>query len=635
LSNKKSLTAVVCCARLRRLAPFALLVVLLLAACDTEPATDVTYSAATLNARVGCQDTTGGSAYDAQWRFAYRRVGDSGWTTRPWHSYNCPANQGPHYLPGSPFSERVDSLESSRDYEYRLEIGSGGTYVQHHDADGTKNGTNYNSFTTLAHPTVNVTVASTIRDMFGLNTRTGFGGTNFDCWGGADNDCDVVKFTTVFLGARRLRDGIHPPWHTWQHDFLDDLSATTDVKLRMGISSLPHGYPFINEELALIDGADQHETRLRNLVESFESVNEPDHDGAKPLCDDGVDNDAWDQETYAINDQLIDRNGFDSDKDGVVEPNEPQPDPGCASTTDENEAVLGQQDTPKWPQRMRLYQQRLFERVNANPLFASKPVLGPNFAHGAEAQVGDLGQWVDYGTFHPYPGNSMPGDTQISPNLSSLRDICMQYVGGKPCYATETGYHTQIDGGGGGNKGVNAHVQAIYTPRLLMESWIRGIKGIDFFVLVEQSPDSGTCTGDSDGVLDEKDWGWYDCNWNANPVVDTMHNLTQAVGDGGCYCPSTYKAAVEQQPSDLHVVYARRDDGDLSIVLWRRVPNWSTSPTPHEVTVAPQDVRISLPDATTVTKYVPSSGSSGTSVPIQSGRVTVPLTGELVVLRVH
>jgi hypothetical protein len=606
---------VVCCARLKRLAPLGLLVVLLLAACDTEPATDVTYSAATLNARVGCEDTTGGAGYDAQWRFAYRRVGDSGWTARPWHSYNCPANQAPHYLPGSPFSERVESLESSRDYQYRLEIGSGGTFVQHHDADGTKNGTNYTGFTTLAHPTVNVTVASTIRDMFGINTRTGFDHTNFDCWQNADNDCDVVTFTTVFLGARRLRDGIHPPWHTWQHQFLDDLSVNTDVKLRMGISSLPDGYPFINEELALIDGADQHETRLRNLVDSFESVNEPDEFGASPLCSDGVDNDSWDQETYAARDGLI---------DGA--------DPQCASPTDENEAVAGQQNTPKWPERVRLYQQRLFERVNANPQLASKPVLGPNFAHGTEAQVGDLGQWADFGTFHPYPGDSMPGDTQINQNLSSLRDICMQYVGDKPCYATETGYHTQINGGGGGNKGVNAHVQAIYTPRLLMESWIRGIKGIDFFVLVEQSPDSGTCTGDSDGILNEKDWGWYDCNWNANPVADTMHNFTSAVGDGGCYCPSTYKAAVEQQPNDLHVVYARRDDGDLSIVLWRRASNWTNG---QEATVSPQDVKISLPDATTVTKYVPSSGSSGTSVPIQSGRVTVSLTGELAVLRVH
>jgi hypothetical protein len=594
--------------------------VLFLVACDTEPATNVTYSGATLNARVGCQDTTGGSGYSAQWRFAYRRVGDSGWTTRPWHDYTCPGGQAPHYLSGSPFSESITELESSRTYEYRLEIGSGGNYVQHRDADGTENGTNYTQFTTAAHPTVNVTVASNIRDAFGINTRTGFNDTNYDCFNNSsDPDCDTVALTSVYTGARRLRDSIWPTWNTWQHDFLDGLAANTSMKMRMGISSLPEGYPFINEKLALIDGSDTHETRLRNMVDSFESVNEVDHDADSPLCSDGFDNDSWDQETRALNDGKTDYPA----------------DPECASATDENERLAGQQNSPHWQERMQLYQQRLYERVNANPQLADKPVLGPSFVDRVESQVGDLGDWADGGTFHPYPGDGMPGDPNVYPNdLSTLRDVCSQYVGGKPCYATETGYHTYVYSGP--NQGVNQHVQAIYTPRMLMEAWIRGIKGVDFFTLVEQSPDTGTCTADSDSALTADDWGWYDCAWNANSVVQTMHDFTTDLGDGGCYCPSTYKAAVEQQPSDnsLHVVYARRGDGDLSIVLWRRVPNWDVN-TNTELSPAAADVKISLPDATSVTKYVPSAGSSGTSVPIVNGRVTVSLAGQLAILRVH
>jgi hypothetical protein len=81
------------------------------------------------------------------------------------------------------------------------------------------------------------------------------------------------------------------------------------------------------------------------------------------------------------------------------------------------------------------------------------------------------------------------------------------------------------------------------------------------------------------------------------------------------------------------VVYARRGDGDVSIVLWRRIPNWDTVNL-VELTPAAQTVKLSLPDATSVTKYVPSSGSSGTSLPIQNGRVSFSLAGELTILRV-
>jgi hypothetical protein len=63
------------------------------------------------------------------------------------------------------------------------------------------------------------------------------------------------------------------------------------------------------------------------------------------------------------------------------------------------------------------------------------------------------------------------------------------------------------------------------------------------------------------------------------------------------------------------------------------VPNWDTNNL-TELTPAAQTVKLSLPDATSVTKYVPTSGSSGTSVPITNGRVTLSLAGELTILRV-
>jgi hypothetical protein len=587
-----------------------------LAACDTEPPdpASVKWDRFAAKVRVGCLDTRGPErgGYDARWRVAYRKVGVAGWTQGPPHTYHCPDETEPHSLDGSPFTEPLTGMDDATAYEYRLEIETAsGQLFRWYDADGTEGGINYERVTTAAHPSINAAPGKSLRDIIGINTRTLFTDTNYDCWGGDPNECNTVKEKLLYLGVRRIRDGIngnHPP----QNAFLDDLSATTDIKLTFAISNLRKGLPYIDQQLALLDGADQHETRLRDLVTAIESVNEPDYYAWGALCNDGEDNDNWDN--IGSPDGLSDyRNG--------------QGDPQCDSNEDESERIDGVQTSPNWQARTRTYQQHLFDGVNANPLLADKPVIGVSFALNAEAEVGDLGSWVDVGNVHPYPGDTFPGDGASV--FDQVLDRCRQYAGGKPCAGTEQGYHTAINQSPNG--GVNQHVQAIYSLRFLLEAYIRGIPEFDFYNLVEQHPDSGQCVADTDGGLNTADWGWYDCQWNPNQVATAMHNFTQTIGDGGT--GGTVKAHVEEAPADAEVRYFRAADGDLRIVVWRRVSSWDRA-SQTETTPAAQDVRISLPDAATVTKYVPTQGPNGISVPLDDRRVTVPVDDELVVLRV-
>jgi len=566
-----------------------------LAACQTEPATDVTYDAATLHAKGKCE-----GSYTINWWLEYRKVGASSWQQGPVRTHTCTGQQSGAEYPIA--DDRITGLADGQ-HEFRLAYWQQGGSPEWVDSTGTTGGTNYDTFATTAVPSMQAEWSRTFVDSIGINVRTAYAGTNYD-------DYTQVKSALAYLGIRRIRDGIWPTWETAQHNFLDDLSATTDVKLRMGISELALGTVHIDEKLALIDGSSQHETRLRNLVTSFESVNEPDIYGDEPLCNDNQDNDG---------DGKTDVNG-----PGTV-------DPECASTTDESESQAGQQDTPKWPARMRAYQEHLYDEVKANSLFNGKPVSGPSFATGAEDLVGDLGEWADFGAFHPYPGNSRPGQS-----VATTRDRCKQYVGNKVCHATEVGYHTEINGGGTGNNGVNEHVQALYTLRMALEHFRQGIPTTDFYNLVEQDPDSGgTCLAGGDNQLNTWDWGWHDCNWNRKEVADAMHNFTTILDSTPVFAsPGNFPVTVTGGPADLRTMLLKRADGAFNLVLWRDVSNWhQTNKVEQYPAAASMDV-VTGPTVSQVQRFVPNTSASAQQTWTTVRRVPVSVAGAATVLRI-
>jgi hypothetical protein len=131
-----------------RVAVVATALVMLLGACDTQPATEVTPNSAVLNGKGACAAGLAG-----WWRYQIRNVsaGGSFYGVGPQHDFNCSANTAEVALPG----HRATGLNSATYYEFRIrtQLNNGDSFWQ--DANGTRNGTAYDWFITPSPP-VNV-----------------------------------------------------------------------------------------------------------------------------------------------------------------------------------------------------------------------------------------------------------------------------------------------------------------------------------------------------------------------------------------------------------------------------------------------------------------------------------------------
>jgi hypothetical protein len=125
----------------------AALLVMALAACDTQPATDVTESAATLNAKGACTAGVSGT-----WEYQLRPVNSNvGWSrVGPARSFSCGQNTGEVALD----AQRAEYLHSNTLYAYRVVSRLSNGTVQAWDANGTNGGGAYDTFTTGSYQAV-------------------------------------------------------------------------------------------------------------------------------------------------------------------------------------------------------------------------------------------------------------------------------------------------------------------------------------------------------------------------------------------------------------------------------------------------------------------------------------------------
>jgi hypothetical protein len=126
----------------RTLLLVAAIIVCTFTACSTEPAENVTQTAATLVAEGKCE-----GAYTVHAWYEYRRVGAKAWASTPVSSHRC-AGAGARQRGNR---QRVEGLTPGTAYRYRLayRVNDSQT-VTRVDSQGTVNGTSYDAFRTLA-----------------------------------------------------------------------------------------------------------------------------------------------------------------------------------------------------------------------------------------------------------------------------------------------------------------------------------------------------------------------------------------------------------------------------------------------------------------------------------------------------
>jgi hypothetical protein len=129
--------------RLRRLV-IAIVAAALLTGCDTQPATNVTATSATLNAKGGCSGTESGT-----WRYQIRPLGGTFTNVGAANTFACNGKGAEAQLTAA----TATGLLPSTTYEYRIHTTLTNGTTMTFDANGTQDGTTWDRFTTLAAPT--------------------------------------------------------------------------------------------------------------------------------------------------------------------------------------------------------------------------------------------------------------------------------------------------------------------------------------------------------------------------------------------------------------------------------------------------------------------------------------------------
>ncbi|XGV94847.1 MAG: PA14 domain-containing protein [Leptolyngbya sp. BL-A-14] len=243
-----------------------------------------------------------------------------------------------------------------------------------------------------------------------------------------------------------------------------------------------------------------------------------------------------------------------------------------------------------WISYLRDFTRDVYTALKSDPATAKIPIIGPSFVYSTSSSaVGDLSQWVDYGSFHPYNNPKNPGDGSLAKDYT-LRSTPF---GTKPMMATEVGYST---GSATSDRPVTETVQGKYIPRLFLESFNQGVSRTFSYELFDQKADPNNS---------ENNYGLLRSDGTPKPAYTALKNLISLLNDPP---PATTTAAtttataattaaattttaattaaittattlgalnysIGGNTQNLHHTLLEKSNGDFYLVLWLEVPS--------------------------------------------------------------
>ena len=191
-------------------------------------------------------------------------------------------------------------------------------------------------------------------------------------------------------------------------------------------------------------------------------------------------------------------------------------------------------------------------------------VAGPSYVQANVAAAEPLINAVDYGNIHPYPGLEHPenaGTGDLRRFIAAARPV----FGRAPLLATETGYHTAL-----ATKSfhlpVSEAVRARYTPRLLLWSFLQGIRRTYLYELI-----ASVDRGEADP---EGHFGLLRFDGSATPTFRAVANLMRLFRAGAAAPASTLDVSLDAAPPDLQALRFLRGDGTVLVPLWLGIDGW-------------------------------------------------------------
>ncbi len=278
-----------------------------------------------------------------------------------------------------------------------------------------------------------------------------------------------------------------------------------------------------------------------------------------------------------------------------------------------------------WAAELMTHQRDLYQASKANPATAHLPVLGPALAFRWNyVALGDLTPYADYANAHMYPGGYQPSNevTRIS---TAVRGV----IGtGKPLMTTEAGYHNALNTTNG-HLPVPEEVAGVYTPRLLLEHFLRGEKRVYTYELIDEFDDPGKTNPEAHFGLLRRDL-------SPKPAYAAMKSLLGLASDPGpAFTPQPLPVKIVGYPSDARYVLTQKRNGQHVLFLWRDVSVYDPV-LKQSQPVTPTNVTLQLAKTSSLKVYRPSGGpgavteTQASSLPLQlDGQVTAVTIGPI------
>lgn len=242
---------------------------------------------------------------------------------------------------------------------------------------------------------------------------------------------------------------------------------------------------------------------------------------------------------------------------------------GVATLEGYNEYDLFHGNREDWTQEVRKAQRALRDAARSSDALAGVTVLGPSLVRpGSYREVGDVSAWMDCGSFHPYPGGSMPEQT-IGREVDRQRPLSTD----RPLQATEAGYHNAL-ATEHGHRPTSEAAEAIYLPRMFFEHFRLGILRTFDYELIS-THDRGPGDVESHFGLIRHDGSRtpaFLALQRTMAVLSEGNNADEAVPAAGAPAALTYRRT--GGGDDLREVLLAQPDGRLVLAVWRAVSVW-------------------------------------------------------------
>lgn len=173
-----------------------------------------------------------------------------------------------------------------------------------------------------------------------------------------------------------------------------------------------------------------------------------------------------------------------------------------------------------------------------------------------------IGAYCDKADYHKYP---LGGGGKATPSNGHQDRINWSVAAyGGPPWCTETGMNNS-------NSRTPEWVTGIYAPRLLMETFYRGVERTFMYELLDDPDSTGEALESHFGLVRTPVGSTNNPSaWGKKPAFNSLAALSVAMADPGApVTPVSITLTVTGGGSDLRWVCAGKRDGSYYLVLWR------------------------------------------------------------------